>query len=61
MLGNLNVNSLNLVSLKEPVIHLGGQIQNHGVLLVIQEPELNILQVSRNAASMLDCPLESLL
>ncbi|MDY6901949.1 MAG: ATP-binding protein [Cyanobacteriota bacterium] len=61
MLGNVSVNSLNLVSLKEPVINLGGQIQNHGVLLVIQEPELNILQVSRNAASILDCPLESLL
>ncbi|BAY81704.1 multi-sensor signal transduction histidine kinase [Calothrix parasitica NIES-267] len=61
MLGNVSVNSLNLVSLKEPVINLSGQIQNHGVLLVIQEPELNILQVSRNAASILDCPLESLL
>jgi len=61
MLGYSNVNSLNLTSLKEPVINLNSQIQNHGVLLVLQEPELNILQVSRNAASILDCPLESLL
>ena len=58
---NSNQTDVNLTSLKEPVIHLGGRIQNHGVLLVIQEPQLNILQVSRNAASILDCPLESLL
>lgn len=61
MLIESNQNDVNLTSLKEPVINLGGQIQNHGVLLVIQEPELNILQVSRNAASILDCPIESLL
>ena len=61
MLIDSNQNDVNLTSLKEPVINLGNQIQNHGVLLVIQEPELNILQVSRNAAYILDCPLESLL
>ncbi|MEO0841378.1 MAG: GAF domain-containing protein, partial [Cyanobacteria bacterium J06643_5] len=61
MLVDSNQNDVNLTSLKEPVINLGGQIQNHGVLLVIQEPELNILQVSRNAASILDCSLDSLL
>ncbi|AFY57098.1 bacteriophytochrome (light-regulated signal transduction histidine kinase) [Rivularia sp. PCC 7116] len=54
-------NSLNLTNLKEPVINLNSKIQNHGVLIVLQEPELNILQVSRNAASMLDCPIETLL
>jgi two-component system, chemotaxis family, sensor kinase Cph1 len=32
---------------KEP-IHLRGQIQSHGVLFVLQEPELKILQVSNN-------------
>ena len=61
MLIDLNQNDVNLTSLKEPVINLGNQIQNHGVLLVIQEPELNILQVSRNAAYILDFTLESLL
>ncbi|MBV6625649.1 MAG: GAF domain-containing protein [Rivularia sp. (in: Bacteria)] len=54
-------NSLNLKNLKEPVINFNSKIQNHGVLIVLQEPELNILQISRNAASMLDCPIEMLL
>jgi chemotaxis family two-component system sensor kinase Cph1 len=56
-----NLDSVDLTSLKEPVIHLGSQIQSHGVLLVLQEPSLDILQVSRNAASMLDISLEQLL
>lgn len=56
-----NLDSLDLTSLKEPVIHLGSQIQSHGVLLVLQEPSLDILQVSRNAASMLDISLKQLL
>jgi chemotaxis family two-component system sensor kinase Cph1 len=56
-----NLDSVDLTSLKEPVIHLGSQIQSHGVLLVLQEPSLDILQVSRNAASMLDISLKQLL
>ena len=58
---DLSNSSLDLTSLKEPVIHLGNQIQSHGVLFVLQEPSLDILQVSRNAASILDCPLGTLL
>ena len=58
---NSSLDSLDLTSLKEPVIHLGSQIQSHGVLLVLQEPSLDILQVSRNAASILDVSLEQLL
>ena len=58
---NSTINSLNLIGLKEPAINLNSKIQHHGVLLVLEEPELNILQVSRNAASILDCPLEALL
>lgn len=58
---NSNLDSLDLTNLKEPVIHLGSQIQSHGVLLVLQEPSLNILQVSTNAASILDVSIEKLL
>ena len=58
---NSNLNSLDLTNLKEPVIHLGSQIQSHGVLLVLHEPSLKILQVSTNAASILDVSIEKLL
>jgi chemotaxis family two-component system sensor kinase Cph1 len=34
-------------------IHLCGNIQSHGVLLVLEEPELNILQISNNTAAIL--------
>lgn len=39
---------INVTSLKEAPIHLFKQIQPHGVLLVLEEPELKILQVSNN-------------
>ena len=53
---------------KEP-IHLIGAIQPHGVLLVLAEPEMEIVQVSKNtedffgtdAASLLHKPLDVLL
>ena len=61
MLINSSLNTLNLTSLKEPVINLNSQIQHHGVLLVLQEPDLKIVQASRNAASILDVALENLL
>ena len=40
---NLNLNNLEIES-----IHKMGQIQSHGVLLVLEEPDLKILQVSQN-------------
>lgn len=42
----------NLTQLKQPPIHISTQIQAHGVLLVLQEPELNVLQVSNNALGL---------
>ncbi|MBD2438349.1 ATP-binding protein [Nostoc sp. FACHB-110] len=45
---NLQLPSINVTSLKEAPIHTCGQIQPHGVLLVLAEPELQILQVSHN-------------
>ena len=47
---NINVQQLdpNITNLKEAPIHLTSQIQPHGILLVLQEPDLQILQVSQN-------------
>ena len=57
MLIDSKLNSVNLTSLKEPVINLNSQIQHHGVLLILQEPDLKIVQASHNAASVLDVHL----
>jgi light-regulated signal transduction histidine kinase (bacteriophytochrome) len=40
---------------REP-IHIPGSIQPHGVLLVLGEPELRILQVSENSEELLGAP-----
>ena len=61
MIKNSNLSPSDLTLLKEPVINLNSQIQSHGILLVLQEPSLDILQVSRNAASILDLAVETLL
>lgn len=45
---NLDSLDINLTSLKQPSIHVLTQIQPHGVLLVLKEPELTVLQVSSN-------------
>ena len=37
---------------REP-IHISGHIQPHGVLLVVREPQLEILQVSENTLHLL--------
>ena len=43
---------------REP-IHISGHIQPHGVLLVVREPQLEILQVSENALHLLGFAPES--
>ncbi|BAT53038.1 Multi-sensor Signal Transduction Histidine Kinase [Nostoc sp. NIES-3756] len=53
--------TINITSLKEAPIHLSGQIQPHGVLLVLEEPELKILQVSNNTWSILGISAENIL
>lgn len=45
---NLGTPDLNLASLKQPSLDILTKIQSHGVLLVLQEPDLTILQVSNN-------------
>ncbi len=45
---------------REP-IHIPGSIQPHGVLLVLQEPDLRILQVSQNVTQFLGITPQALL
>jgi two-component system, chemotaxis family, sensor kinase Cph1 len=52
---------IDLRRLKQPLIHSLSDIQPHGVLLVLQEPALNILQVSRNTKATLGILPEELL
>lgn len=49
-----------LARLEEP-IHLYHQIQPHGVVFVLEEPDLNIVQVSRNAQQILGLPIDEIL
>ncbi len=43
------------------MIHLAGSIQPHGVLLVLREPDLIVLQASANASMLLGVPYDELL
>ncbi|MCU0571083.1 MAG: ATP-binding protein [Oculatellaceae cyanobacterium Prado106] len=45
---------------REP-IHIPGKIQPHGLLFVLQEPALTIVQISSNSAQLLGIPPEALL
>ncbi|MFB2893396.1 ATP-binding protein [Aerosakkonemataceae cyanobacterium BLCC-F50] len=58
---NLETQEINLTSLKQPQIHTLTQIQPHGVLLVLQEPDLTILQVSTNCSAAFGMPAEQVL
>ncbi|MBH8563131.1 GAF domain-containing protein [Nostoc sp. CENA67] len=53
--------NINVTSLKEAPIHLFKQIQPHGVLLVLEEPELKILQISNNTWNIFGIKPENLL
>ena len=52
---------LNLTNLKTPAIHHLTKIQPHGVLLVLDEPDLRVLQVSSNTRNTLGCTPEEAL
>ncbi|MBD2181147.1 GAF domain-containing protein [Planktothrix sp. FACHB-1355] len=58
---NINLTKSELTSLKEAPIHLAGQIQPHGVIFVLEAPELTILQVSSNTYTALGISPENLL
>ncbi|BAY11802.1 sensor histidine kinase [Calothrix sp. NIES-2098] len=61
MATELEVQSINVSSLKEAPIHISSQIQPHGVLLVLEEPELKILQVSNNTWNVFGISPENVL
>ncbi|MFQ4141328.1 ATP-binding protein [Chlorogloeopsis sp. ULAP02] len=61
MVKELELQNINLTNLKEPPIHVIGQIQPYGVLLVLEEPDLKILQFSSNTSSVFGITPEELL
>ncbi|MBW4562482.1 MAG: GAF domain-containing protein [Mojavia pulchra JT2-VF2] len=52
---------INVNNLKEAPIHTSSRIQPHGVLFVLEEPELKILQVSTNTWSIFGITPENML
>ncbi|BAZ47593.1 multi-sensor signal transduction histidine kinase [Nostoc sp. NIES-4103] len=58
---DLQLPDINVTSLKEAPIHLFKQIQPHGVLLVLEEPDLKILQISNNTWKIFGINPENLL
>jgi chemotaxis family two-component system sensor kinase Cph1 len=58
---NLETQDVHLTRLKQPPIHALTQIQPHGVLLVLQEPDLTVLQVSRNTSTAFGLAPETIL
>ena len=58
---DVQLNNLSLRNLERQAIHTSGQIQPHGVVLVLQEPELKILQTTTNSYRLLGIHPEELL
>ncbi len=50
-----------LSNCERELIHLAGSVQPHGLLIVVQEPALRIVQVTANVASLLGVASESVL
>ena len=50
-----------LTNCERELIHLAGSVQPHGVLLVLREPDLVIVQASANASALFGLPVERLL
>ncbi|PSF34497.1 cyanobacterial phytochrome A [Aphanothece hegewaldii CCALA 016] len=57
---DLSTQNNHLTRLEEP-IHLYHQIQPHGVVFVLDEPDLNIVQVSSNAQQILGLQIDEIL
>jgi len=58
---DLPTQDINLTSLEQEPIHTSGQIQPHGVLFVLEEPDLKILQVSKNTYTVFGISPENML
>lgn len=52
---------IELTDYDKELLHLPGSIQPHGILFVLQKPQLEILQVSNNTANFLGLPSQELL
>jgi chemotaxis family two-component system sensor kinase Cph1 len=52
---------VNLESCAREPIHIPGAIQPHGLLFVLREPDLTILQVSDNVPAALNLPIDAIL
>ena len=50
-----------LSNCERELIHLAGSVQPHGVMLVLKEPELTVVQASESVARLLGCPAAELL
>jgi two-component system, chemotaxis family, sensor kinase Cph1 len=56
-----SIPDLHLTSFRQPSIEVYPQIQSHGVLLVLQEPDLTMIQVSNNTLMFLGIAPDDLL
>lgn len=61
MVINLQVQDINLASLEQEAMKLSGHIQPYGVLFVLEEPDLKILQVSNNTYTVFGISPEKML
>ncbi|ACK68509.1 multi-sensor signal transduction histidine kinase [Gloeothece citriformis PCC 7424] len=61
VIADLSVQKIELNRLEQEPIHLYNRIQAYGVILVLEEPDLNVIQVSQNAESILGISLEEIL
>lgn len=57
---DLQLQDINVARLEQQPIHIPGQIQPHGVIFVLEEPELKILQVSKNTSTLFGIPAEKM-
>lgn len=57
----MTAHDVNLTNCDREPIHTPGSIQPHGILLVLSEPDLAILQISNNTQALLGIPPEKLL
>lgn len=61
MVIDFHAQGIDITSLKEPAIHIFNQIQPHGILIVLAEPDLTILQISNNAIATFGSAAEQML
>ncbi len=61
MLTSPSFGQADLSNCERELIHLAGSVQPHGVLLVLSEPDLRVVQATANVAAFLGVPAERLL